>query len=231
MTFDASTSLKRILSAYDINPATPRPKLKPVVTLSRDEGTLGDEIAAILAEKLEVEVFDKQILDKIAARAGIDPGLMQELDEKVGKSRHLWLFAFIENINLTHDEYRRHLLNVVTGILRTGGIIIGRGAHLILAKSRALRVRITGSEAICAERIAETRGISTAEARRIFNQVGRERGRFIWEHFHQRLNDPTTFDLVINTDRITNPTEVADTIAAALELCNLQQHASDHPKP
>jgi cytidylate kinase len=121
--------------------------------------------------------------------------------------------------NVLDDNYRRHLVKVVLGILYTGngGVIIGRGAHLILAQRDVFRVRITASPETCAERVARKKSVSPEEARKLVEQVNQNRSKFVWDVFKQRLNEPTAFDLTINTDRLAKYEEVAEIIIFAMQ--------------
>ena len=45
-----------------------------------------------------------------------------------------------------------------------------------------------------------------------------QRGKFIWDTFQQRLNDPNTFDLIINTDHVTDKNKVVDVLVEAMNM-------------
>jgi cytidylate kinase len=173
-----------------------------VVTISRDHGCSGDEIAERLAQRLGVPLYSKEILDKIAERTHVDPAVVKQLDEAVGKARDLWLYSLFTGQDASADTYKKHMINVILTLSRTGGVIIGRGAHIVLGRTSALRVRITGSPDVCAQRLAKAEDISLEEAKKHIHDVNHQRGKFVWDAFHARLSDPTSFDLVVNTDRL-----------------------------
>lgn len=173
---------------------------KPTITLSRDYGTQGDEVASLLADKLGIAIYDKQILEAIAKQAHVDVDLMAQLDEKVRQHKTDWVVSLITGQNASLVNYRHHLVNVALGIAYSGGIIIGRGAHVILAEHDVFRLRLVGSVNRCAQRIAAKKKISVEKAKKEVQTANHERGEFLWETFRQRLNDPTLFDLIINTD-------------------------------
>ncbi|PKU22551.1 AAA family ATPase [Telmatospirillum siberiense] len=191
---------------------------RPVVCISRDCGTGGDEVARLLAERLGVDVYDRIIVERISQRLDAEPETMRALDAGASHLRDLWLYSLVTGQNLNADHYKRHLINVIVSIGRSGGVILGRGAHLILANSGALRVRITGSHDICARRIAETEGIDIEAARKRVEEVNHHRGKFVWDHFQERSNDPRTFDLIINTDHISDLQKVVDMLIDAMKM-------------
>ncbi len=188
---------------------------KPLVALSRDCGAGGEEVAEILSQRLGVGCYDKTLLDAIASSAGTDPYLMGELDEKVAHLRDAWVMSLLTNQPILNEHFRNHLVNVVLGLTGTGGVIVGRGAHLILAGKPMLRLRIAGSPEACAKRVAEAENLPLAEALEQVRRVNHERAHFVWEHFHSRLNDPTQFDLAVNTDHIP-PAQAAELALSAM---------------
>lgn len=187
----------------------------PLVTLSRDYGALGEHIAEQLATRLGVPLHDRTLLDEVARRSGGDPRLMAELDEKVAHLRDAWVLALLTNQPILNQTYRSHLVNILLALTETGGVIVGRGAHVVLAGKPVLRVRIVGSLDACAGRVAKDEEMPPEDARRKVEKVNHERSRFVWEHFHSRLNEPANFDLVINTDHLSAAAAV-DVVLAAM---------------
>ena len=55
-----------------------------------------------------------------------------------------------------------------------------------------LRVRIVGSVEACATRISDQEGLSYAEAKRKVQDSNKRRGKFVWDLFHSRYNEPTS---------------------------------------
>lgn len=191
---------------------------QPTVCISRDYGAGGDEVATLLAKRLGVGVYDRVILDRIGQQLDAEPETMRAVDAIASKLRDLWLYSLVTGQNLKADNYKRHLVNVVLSLGRAGGVILGSGAHLILAWSGALRVRFTGSVEICAKRVADAEGLQLDAARKRVEEINHIRGKFIWDNFQERANDPRTFDLIINTDHVTDNQKLVDLLVQAMEI-------------
>lgn len=220
MADDIQKAIQAMLSTLKINqPAAPAAAApRPVFCISRDYGSGGDDIGHRLAEKLGIGYFDHDILGKISQRTHSDPDAMKALDEGVAKARDLWLYSIVTGQDLSRDTYKRHLVNIIMSLGRIGGVIVGRGAHIVLSKTAAVRVRITGSPDVCAKRVAAAEGLSLEAAQQKIQEQNTERGRFVWETFQMRLNDPTSFDLTINTDRIENTGVLVEMLVTARDL-------------
>lgn len=223
MPIDAQTIIQALVKAQLVNDTYDRgEKIHPVVALSRGYGSGGEEIARELAKRLHVGFFDKEILNEIVAKSGGDKYLMEQLDEKIKNRWDAWILSFLSGDNVLNENYQRVLVNVLLGILDTGGVIVGRGAHIILAKHEVFRVRIIGSPAVCAQRAAESEKLTLEEARKEVDEKNHERGKFVWDYWKHRLSDPDEFDLVINTDRFKDLNQVAGLIIDAMHHAGMK---------
>lgn len=181
----------------------------PAIAISRDHGSGGDEIAQLLAQRLHLKVYDREMIDRVATRIGTDPETVRQLDEGIGRVREMWLTRLFSGQDLSADTYRRHLVDVILSLGRTGGVLLGRGAHVVLSTSTALRVRITGSPQVCARRVAAAEGLSYDDALARVTEVNHNRGKFVWDLFHVRTSDAHNFDIVVNTDRLVDFNQAA----------------------
>ena len=105
----------------------------PVITVSREPGTGGSEIARRLAAKLKMDLVGAQIIQKIAESAHMSAKVIESLDEKDVTRRDDWLSSMFETRHLWMDDYLHHLTKVIGTFGRQGNmIIVGRGAQYIL---------------------------------------------------------------------------------------------------
>ena len=174
-----------------------------VVTVSRGYGALGKETAQKLADTLGVRCCDRFILQEVAKRANVDVDLIRRLDDRVNRIDGNWWETLFKGKSYPRERYLQHLVKVVLNISTKGGVIVGRGAHLILGPNRSFRVRIVGSLKKCAERISEREGIDLKAAELRVQAVDRERAEYLDELYGVHAGDSSNFDLVLNTDRFT----------------------------
>ena len=201
----------------------------PVVTIARDHGTGGEVIAAKLAESLKVSCFDKEILDAVVATATSDPALMRQLDEKLPGRAGMFLYASLKGLHDPLTEYQQLLTRVVNGIAYRGGVIVGRGAHLLLRGAPRFRVRIVGSDEICAARLAGGDPARMADALHEVQRVNAARAKFFKEFFKVPNDDPLQYDLIVNTDRFPDLGAVAAMILHAYRAHGMSAKAQPPP--
>jgi cytidylate kinase len=172
----------------------------PVVTVSRQHGAGGGEVAKRVAEDLGLDLFDREIIQQIAESTHLSERVVSSLDEKDRELLTDWLSAISSRTYLSPVEYRYHLSRVVGALAHHGGaVILGRGAHLILGQGEALRVLVVAPLETRVRAVMDREGLSERDARRRIVSVEAERKAFLMKHFHADFADPTTFDIVANT--------------------------------
>jgi cytidylate kinase len=172
---------------------------RPVVTVSRLHGARGGEVARKLAEELGLDLFDREIIQRIAESTHLSERVVSSLE----KDREVltdWLASIASSNYLSPVEFRYHLSRVVGALAHHGGaVILGRAAHLVLGPGGALRVLVVAPLEARVRSVAERDGVDEREARRRIVSVEADRKAFLMKHFHADFADPSTFDVVVNT--------------------------------
>lgn len=203
------------------------PDYRPVVTVSRNFGSGGYEIAKRLATRLDVPLYDSEILDAVAERAKVDREFMARLDERTRDVRDSWLFGLLSGQSAFLSSYRHHLFDVLLCIAQEGGVIVGRGAHVVLANREIFRLRVVGSEEQCARRVAVRDGLDPEAARARVRLVDKERDEFTFKLVHHHLDEAETFDLVLNTDKLDDWDAAAGFALTAMRAMGFNLHAKE----
>jgi cytidylate kinase len=217
-----TTNILSVISAMaEVATLPPQGTIKhprqPVITISRDYGSGGDVIASQLCQRLGLPLYDEDLLREVARRLNDDPAILRMLDEGFGHAKDMWLYRLFSGKDIGVDTYRDTLIKVVMSLGRLGGVIIGRGAHVILHDACALRVRIAGTPEVCARRMAAAgHGTEDSELAKA-KDINHRRGKFVWEVFHSRLSDVNQFDLTVNTDRMAEFEDVVDMLVLMAE--------------
>ncbi|MFM8331183.1 MAG: AAA family ATPase [Candidatus Methylumidiphilus sp.] len=191
-----------------------------VITLSRDYGAVGEDIARGLSLSLNIPVHDQEVLDLVAKKAKTDKYYFQAHDEQSSSGLSAFLYSLVSGNAATMQEYRRHLGDALVELARNDCIIIGRGAHLVLTGPRVFRIRVVGSKSVCAQRVALALNITPADAELRVAETNHKRNKSVMDMYGElvercSLEHADLFDLVINTDLI--PVNAArDVVLAAL---------------
>ena len=195
--------------------AAPPPTMS--VALSREAGAGASEVAAELQRRLGWEVYDHQLLERIARAMKVRVGLLESVDE-----RHVnWLQEMMQMLSAgragTESSYVAHLTETLLALAAHGQcIIVGRGAALVLPDSSTLRVRLVAPLKYRITQLGRKQGLSREAARRFVETTDRERTKFLKDHFHKDAAAADNYDLVLNTARF-SPPACAELIIAALD--------------
>lgn len=219
-------TMQELLSASRWTPKRDgRAERRPVITLSRLPGAGGRELALELGRRLQLEVHDRDIIHRIAHQAGLRERSVEELEEQERSVLTDWLTSFASDQHLAPYGYLQHLTRVVEAIARPGGaVILGRGAHLILAPNQALRVFVVAPLEMRVATVMARYGCGSREAEHHILAKDAERRAFLKRYFRADLGDPASFDLIVNTGRL-GVQGAADAVEACLRQAPLVTHA------
>ena len=181
-----------------------------IITISRQNGSLGDEIADALASRLGTTVISrKYALDNFFGE--INPGTLDRLNESakffettLPGSTRTYADILVERIRALASESRDKDL-----------IILGMGGSVLLSGfPGALHVRVTASETTRLNTIARKYHITTDEASEVLTIADRKHRKFVRTVYGKDITSPEQFDLILNTDRLS----VDECVDAVVEL-------------
>jgi hypothetical protein len=177
---------------------------RPVITLSRQTGSEGRQIATTLAKELGLDIYGRRIIDEVAKSAKMSAQLVATLDEKGRTMLDDWISILEKDRNLWSYEYLRHLAKIVNIAGKHGNaILLGRGANFILPPEDVLRIRIVAPLNVRIKNVMKEFGCSKEDARHRVMTIDSERKAFVLKYFNADIEETTNYDLVINTKSIT----------------------------
>ncbi len=175
----------------------------PWLTLSRQLGAGGDDLARRLAEPLGWRIYDREIIQAIAAQTEASVDVIARRDEQPTSRIDGYLSFFAAAGDPGQAMYVERMKETITSLAERGhAIFLGRGAHCFLCEGVGLRVRIIAPAAWRAERISRRDGVSLPEARRLLHDHDDTQRAFVHQAFGTDIDDPFSYDLVINTSTV-----------------------------
>ncbi len=167
-----------------------------IITISRQMGSGGIPIAIKAAEKLGYTLVDGDAIMEVADQYGLSRELLELADEKPPH--------FSEKLDTKH-ETALHLIELIIleYALKGNVIIYGRGGQdLLEGVNSVLRVRIIAPFEERVERWAEREWLDPDRARMLVRKNDQQRAGFIKYYFDRDWDDPLGYDLIINTERL-----------------------------
>ena len=186
-----------------------------LITISRQYGAGGSELAALVAGRLGWRVVDNELIERVAARAGLTPEDVAQREERVS--------TFIERLartvvaatpelvvppeaggtapTLSEEDLVRITEHVVEEIAAEGRVVlVGRAAPAVLAQERdAIHVKVVAPRDWRIRVVMGRLGIPQDEATKLTDETDRNRARYHRQHYQRDWHDPANYHLVLNT--------------------------------
>ena len=194
--------------------------MRSVVCISHATGSGGSEVGRLVAERLGFRYVDEDIIAQAAAKGGVDPGdladeerrkswLARALDEfGRGASGEAWALLGpmppAPGQASSGEELRALIREAIEETAAQGkAVIVAHAAsHAIGRREEALRVLVTASAGTRAARLCEAEKLEEAAASRAVKDADAARADYL-RRFHDVDDEqPTHYDLVVNTDQL-----------------------------
>lgn len=172
----------------------------PVIAISNQLGSAGQPLAQKVGEMLGVPVYDREIVEHIATTEKVHVEVVESLDERVQSRVDDYVLNLFRERNFDQSDYVRALTHTITSLWAHGTcVFVGRGATHIVWRKKLLAVRTVAPLTQRLRRVEDLFGVDKAGAERIIQRTDAERSAFIRKHFASDIDDPVSYDLVLNT--------------------------------
>jgi len=178
-----------------------------IITIAREQASLGEEIAHELAKISGYALIDKDYLETKLNAIGITAEKREKFDEK---SPGFWA-----SLSQQRDDYLHFLKTAILDAAQQNDcIVMGRGGYAILrGVPHMLAVKITAPISLRVERTKKIFGCDNKRAMQILEQSDHDRAGFHKFFFSTNWTDGREYDLTINTAN-TDPIHAATAIYA-----------------
>jgi cytidylate kinase len=182
-----------------------------ILTIEREYGSGGGEIAQLLATQLGWKLWDQLLTEEIARLANCPKSVVEVREERTDPLYYRLFKSFLRGSY--EGSLNAHKLNVVDSetILKItervvqhaakngSSVIVGRGSqHFLRSRTDTLRVFLYAPREDKIRRLL-ARGKSEQEAQERVDTVDRERRDFIQKYFHVDWPDRAAYHTMINT--------------------------------
>jgi cytidylate kinase len=193
------------------------------ITISREYGSGGGEIAARLARRLGWQLIDHAVIEQTARELEVYETEVEKHDEEYvestlsrilnriqqfapkaftstgGTAGGASIFASPPRAAET-GVYQDTIRHIIIAAANTGHVVIvGRGGQVLLADKRdVLHIRVVAPLELRVAYVARREGLDLDAARGRVQAKDRARARYMQTQYHCQHEDPHLYDLVIN---------------------------------
>ena len=203
--------------------------MKKIITIGRELGSGGRTIGKMVANRLGVPYYDRELIDKAAENSGLTTQYIESSEQRITNSFLYNLamgtsygYGILQNANrqtlpLSEQIYEAQR-EVITKFANQGRcVIVGRCADQILAdREDVFRVFIYADMDKRVQRGIQEYGMAKQTARKEIEKSDKERGRHYNIFTDKTWGDRHNYDLLLNSSRL-------DYENCAKIICNLAE--------
>jgi CMP/dCMP kinase len=184
-----------------------------VICISRAYGSGARSVGKLLAEKLGIPYYDKELLVETAREQGIDENVLEAVDET---PTSLLSFSYpidpgypytTENLDtmyyLMSDSFYHQIEKAIRKIAEQGScVFIGRAADEILREDPdMISIFIYANEADRVKRVMEEQKVDTKAACKLMQKTDKKRASYHNYYSDLKWGESCSYDLSLSTSR------------------------------
>lgn len=185
-----------------------------VICISRALGARGDEVGALVAERLGFRYVDEEIVAQAAARGGVSPAdvadeerrksALSRLISEIGRSvaTDSYGISSMARSDAASSEDIRGLIQAAIEETAARGnvVIVAHAASFALPRSsNVLRVLVTAPPDDRTRRLSEAHGVDPEAAKKELKESDSARADYLRRFYGIDTEQPTHYDIVVNT--------------------------------
>jgi len=185
----------------------------PLITVSRQFGSGGSEVAERVARALSWDLYDNAVVAEVARRLGMQPAEVSAREERVPSLPERMASAMalgmpevmptVADLAMQPSEERivEMTRRVIEEAVQAGpAVLVGRGAQCMLAsRADALHVFCYAPPAALASYAVTNLGVAREDAARVVAETNHNREQYVKRHWKRDWRDFANYHLCVNT--------------------------------
>ena len=190
---------------------------KVVITVSREYGSGGRYVGRLIADKLGIKFYDKEIITKLAEKTGLTEEYIESNEEKrdVLSILDKGFYSGLTNADELFIQEAEFIKEIAS---KESCVIIGRCADFILKDNKdVLKVFVSGTMEDKIKRVTEFYGIDKKYAEKEIHKINKLRANHYKYYTGKDWLDASNYDVCINSD-LYGVEKTADIICNLIKL-------------
>lgn len=174
-----------------------------IISIGREYGANGHYIADKLAEKYNIPVYDRHMIEYIAKEKNLDLNNLKKYDEKMKN------ILFSRTVNGHSSSPEDAIAQMQFDFLREKAaagesfVVVGRCANSVLKDNpNLISIFITGDMDVKAKRISELFNVTIKEAEAMIIKNNKKRKQYHNHYSKEKWGDSRYYELTVNTSKI-----------------------------
>lgn len=187
-------------------------KQKTIITIERQHGSGGEKIGKLLAGRLGISFFDREILAEASKESDIEEKVFQNFNEFFVNAGIYSMVQYVHAAKTGMGEYKQPLaeqvylaeFNAIRKLAENqSGVFIGRCSDYVLRDyTNAIHFFIHAPVEVRIERVCHHENLDRSDAEIIVRKRDKEREKYYNYYTNRKWGDMCNYDLSIDTGRI-----------------------------
>ncbi len=181
--------------------------MNKIITIGREFGSGGREIAKKVAEKLSIPCYDSEIIDEVAIKSGLLKEEIAKKGEHLSATGKMSTIFTLYNLysNMSKDDIIFHAQKKVIEELAEKGpcVIVGRCADYILReKDNVVKIFVYADKKAREERIVKLYGENEASAEKRIREKDKKRAAYYEHYTEMTWGAPAHYDVCLSSSTL-----------------------------
>lgn len=170
-------------------------KNKIIITINREYGSGGRYVGKLLAEKLNIAFYDKELINEISKETGLSKKYIEENEQK----KHALGSSEYNN----EDALFVAETKAIKKVARDSCVIVGRCADYVLGnKKNTYNIFLYSSLENEVKRAVKYYGLDKSKAEKKINKINKERAKHYKYYTGRNWKDVSNYDMCLNVDEL-----------------------------
>ncbi len=170
-------------------------KDKIVITINREYGSGGRYVGKLLAEKLNIAFYDKELINEISKETGLSKKYIEENEQK----KHALGSSEYNN----EDALFVAETKTIKKVAKNSCVIVGRCADYVLGnKKNTYNIFLYSSLENEVKRAVKYYGLDKSKAEKKINKINKERAKHYKYYTGRNWKDVSNYDMCLNVDEL-----------------------------
>ena len=176
-----------------------------IISIGREFGSGGHEIAEMLAKKFDLPLYDKNLLHEMAQHNNMNAAELEKYDELPKNkllSRRVKGYSNSPEENIANMQFEHLRKMAAEG---KSFVIVGRCSEVILKEyvgKGLVRIFVLADLACKVKRISDYEHVSEREAQDMLERSNRKRKQYHNHYCDSKWGDSRNYDICINSSRL-----------------------------
>ena len=193
---------------------------KHIITVARQFGSGGREIAQALAKELGIDFYDKELISMAAKESGMSPEVFEKIDEQATNSLlyslSMGLYTFGNGFSAMGDLPVNDKLYIIQHKMikkladKGPCVILGRcGDYVLKDYDNVVSIFINADMEYRKEHAIKYHNVDPRRAEQVVNKADKNRANYYSFYSGQKWGQAQNYDLCINSGRMTRDNAVS----------------------